>query len=138
MFSVSLKMRHMGAAAVEFAMMVPVFVILVMGSIEIGWALYIQNALIDASRLGARSATTDSSTTSLQIVDNVKDYMKGMVASTDHMNVVIDPDPALVTRGTPITVTVTIPYDEKIMLLPTAIIMEGITLESHTTMNKEY
>ncbi|OGT42049.1 MAG: hypothetical protein A3F42_02280 [Gammaproteobacteria bacterium RIFCSPHIGHO2_12_FULL_37_34] len=136
MFLNSLKTRIKGSAAMEFAMIIPTFMILVMGSIEIGWALYIQNALVDASRLGARMAVTQEAD-STTIQSRVSSYMDNMVNSVEGINVTTVPEPATVERGTPITVTVTLPYDSRVAILPAPMILSDINLQAQTTMDKE-
>ncbi|HLB43628.1 MAG TPA: TadE/TadG family type IV pilus assembly protein [Gammaproteobacteria bacterium] len=135
MFFTCLKIRKRGTAALEFAVIVPIFLILVIGSIEIGWALYIQNALIDASRLGARLAVTQGASAET-ISISVSNYMQNMLASPTGIVVTTTPDPASAIRGTPIVVTVTLPYDVTVTLIP-PIIMHNVVLEAQTTMNKE-
>ncbi|OGT38551.1 MAG: hypothetical protein A3F11_04665 [Gammaproteobacteria bacterium RIFCSPHIGHO2_12_FULL_37_14] len=135
MFFTSLKTNR-GSAALEFALVIPTFMLLVMGSLEIGWALYIQNALVDASRLGARMAVTQEASSDT-IEASVRSYMDNMVASTDGLVVVTTPEPSTVERGTPITVSVTLPYDNRVSIIATPIVFNGLDLEAQATMNKE-
>jgi Flp pilus assembly protein TadG len=51
-----------GVAAVEFALVVPIFLLLVFGIIEFGRALMVQQVLVNASREGARQAVLDGAT----------------------------------------------------------------------------
>jgi Flp pilus assembly protein TadG len=51
-----------GAAAVEFAIMAPIFLILTLGSVELGYALNASNTLYGALREGGRLASQDWST----------------------------------------------------------------------------
>src|SRR4029077_13314881 len=53
-----------GAAAVEFAIVAPVFFLLVIGMIEVGRAMMVQQVLINASCVGARQAVTAGATSS--------------------------------------------------------------------------
>ena len=52
-----------GVAATEFAIVAPVFLLLVIGILELGRALMVQQVLINASRVGARQAITLGATT---------------------------------------------------------------------------
>ena len=52
-----------GVAAVEFAIVAPIFFMLVIGIIEVGRAIMVQQVLINASRVGARRAVMLSSST---------------------------------------------------------------------------
>jgi Flp pilus assembly protein TadG len=56
--------RRRGAAATEFAIVAPVFFLMIIGFIEVGRALMVQQVLINASRVGARMASTTGSTSS--------------------------------------------------------------------------
>ncbi len=56
------RKRRRGAAAVEFAVMAPVFLILTLGSVELGYALNASNTLYGALREGGRLASQDWST----------------------------------------------------------------------------
>src|SRR6186713_1829831 len=58
-----LRNKRRGAAAVEFAIVLPVFVILVFGMIEYGRMVMVQQVITNASREGARSAVLDGATT---------------------------------------------------------------------------
>src|SRR4051812_48845084 len=66
-----------GIAATEFAIVAPVFFLMVIGFIEFGRALMVQQVLINASRVGARMAsTTGATTTAVQTA--VRDYSTGV------------------------------------------------------------
>ena len=132
------KILQKGAALVEFAILLPVFILLVMGTLELGWALYIQNTIVDASRLGARLATTDSSATLASVSAEITDYLENSNVST--IGAEIDISPATFTsqaRGTPIMVTVSITYNS-ISILPTPIFLGNKALQAQATMAKEY
>ena len=62
--------RH-GAAAVEFALIAPLFLLLLAGIIEFGQAFRIEHALSNASRRGARAAAMETATNT-QVEQNVK------------------------------------------------------------------
>lgn len=60
-----------GAAAVEFALLVPVLIILVLGIIEFGRAYNVQSTLSNAAREGARSmAITKNQDTARAVAKN--------------------------------------------------------------------
>lgn len=58
MKSLSHRVNQKGAAAVEFAIVLPLLVLLVFGSIEFGLLLYNKQVITNAGREGARRAIT--------------------------------------------------------------------------------
>jgi TadE-like protein len=48
--------RHSGQSMVEFAILAPIFFLLLLGTIDLGRAIYIYNTISDAAREGARAA----------------------------------------------------------------------------------
>ena len=48
--------RHSGQSMVEFAVLAPIFFLLLLGTIDLGRAVYIYNTISDAAREGARAA----------------------------------------------------------------------------------
>ncbi len=48
--------RHSGQSMVEFAVLAPIFFLLLLGTIDLGRAVYIYNSISDAAREGARAA----------------------------------------------------------------------------------
>jgi Flp pilus assembly protein TadG len=75
-----LRKEH-GGIAVEFAILLPVFMLLVFGVIDFGHAFYMQQVLTSASREGARYATkyhTDASGNQIlpaQLSPSIPDYV---------------------------------------------------------------
>ena len=72
-----------GTAAVEFALVLPVFLVVVFSTLEFGMALYNKNILTNASREGARSgivardATFTDNMVDAQITQVVQNYTRG-------------------------------------------------------------
>lgn len=52
------RRRLGGAAAVEFALILPMFMVMLLGMIDWGWWFYVDLAATNAVREGARAATT--------------------------------------------------------------------------------
>src|ERR687887_330805 len=69
--------RRQGAAVTEFAIVAPVFFMMVIGFIEFGRALMVQQVLVNASRVGARMASTTGSTTA-SVQSAVQSYTNGL------------------------------------------------------------
>ena len=126
-----------GNALVEFAILLPVFVTLVLGTIEAGWALFIQNTLVDAAREGARVAVTQNISTN-SIVSDAEGILTDSNISLAQVSVSISPlAVSLQPRGTAITVTVSVPYSA-VSILPTPMFLGSTTLSAQVTMVKEY
>ena len=125
--------RRLGAAAVEFAVVAPVFFMLLVGMIEVGRAVMVQQVLINASRVGARQAVMLSATND-SVVDAVTDYAEGVGISG--VDVTVSPNPATAAAGTPITVDAAINF-ANVSWLPAPWFMGGKTLASSSVMRKE-
>jgi Flp pilus assembly protein TadG len=125
--------RRRGAAAVEFAIVAPVFFMLVVGMIEIGRAIMVQQVLINASRVGARQAAMLSSSEDA-VIDAVEDYFEGVGMSD--VSTTVSPDPATAAAGTAITVDTSVSFAD-VSWLPAPWFMGGKTLTSSSVMRKE-
>lgn len=121
-----------GVAAVEFAIVAPVFFLLVIGFIELGRGLMVQQILTNASRVGAREAIGLHSTTA-KVEEVVTEYAEG--ASVTGIDIEISPSPATAKAGDEITVTVSVPYAD-VTWVPSPWFMTG-NLEAKSTMRKE-
>lgn len=122
-----------GVAAVEFAVVAPIFFMLLVGMIEVGRAVMVQQVLINASRVGARQAVMLSATNA-NVVSAVSDYAEGVGISG--IDVAVAPDPATAAAGTPITVDVGVNF-ANVSWLPAPWFMGGRTLTSSSVMRKE-
>src|SRR3954466_11382435 len=96
-----------GAAVTEFAIVAPVFFMMVIGFIEFGRALMVQQVLVNASRVGARMASTTGSTTS-NVQTAVTNYTTGV--AVPGVVATVSPNPATAIAGTTITVTASVPF----------------------------
>ena len=52
----SLRRQRSGNNAVEFALIMPVFILLVFGMMEYGWAFFMRTGVINSVRAGCRTA----------------------------------------------------------------------------------
>src|SRR3954469_6381947 len=83
-----------GAAVTEFAIVAPVFFLMVIGFIEFGRALMVQQVLVNASRVGARMASTTGSTTA-NVQTAVTNYTTGV--AVPGVTASVSPNPATAT-----------------------------------------
>jgi Flp pilus assembly protein TadG len=102
--------------------------------IEYGRMVMVYQILTNASREGARVAVLDGATTN-GVTTQVNNYVTdgGMTGAT----VTITPDPPSSAQyGDPVTVTVSIPFDQ-VSWLPSPMYLGGKTLTSTTVMRRE-
>ena len=130
----SYRKKRRGASVVEFAIVAPVFFLLVFGMLEFGRMVMVQQVITNASREGARRAVLDGVTTA-EIETAVADYLSA--GSITGAEIVIDPDPPSdAGYGEPVTVTVSIGFDE-VSWLPTPIYLGETELSANTVMRRE-
>jgi Flp pilus assembly protein TadG len=65
-----------GAAAVEFALILPILVFLVLGAMDLGHRFYLQHLITNASREGARYAAKYTGTAAAPTSTAVSNYVK--------------------------------------------------------------
>lgn len=61
-----------GSAAVEFAIVIPVLLLLVLGTVEFGRVLFLQNSITNAARVGARTMAIEASAANPNAVSDAK------------------------------------------------------------------
>ena len=123
-----------GAAAVEFAVVAPVFFLLIFGMIEFGRMVMVQQVITNGSREGARIAVLDGSSTG-EVTSAVDTYLEN--ASVAGANITVNPDPPnSAGYGEPVTVTVSIPFGQ-VSWLPSPMFLGGSTLTATTVMRRE-
>jgi len=116
----SIKTEH-GAAAVEFALVLPLLLFVVFGIIEFGFLLYDKAVITNASREAARRACVyDSPGANAVITDIVTEYGSLPIQIPSKAFTVADvsitPDPATANSGDYITATVR--YSYRFFVLP--------------------
>ncbi len=135
-----------GASAVEFAIVLPLLVILAFGIIEFSLALYDKAVITNASREGARAAIVfrHPTLTAAELTDLVKttvnNYCGNYLISLGDANSAVTTDPIpgnCSVPGTPVTVNVR--YQYKSLVLPNLItdLTGTINLPGTTVMNCE-
>jgi len=124
-----------GAAIVEFAFIAPVFLTLVVGTIELSRAIVVQQLLTNASREGARIGSYDTTTATATITSAVNSYLsnEGITGATT----VVSPNPpSIAADGQSLSVTVSIPFNN-VSWLPSPFFMGGQTLQAVSVMCRE-
>lgn len=133
-----------GSAAVEFALILPVLVVLLFGIIEFGLIFYNKAVITNASREGARYGIVfrvpETEITCDEITGVIQNYVAGkLVTFGDTTDVDTDYDPADCDpdSGSNLTVTVTYLYDYLLLPNLVATLTGPITLSGETVMVKE-
>lgn len=128
-----------GTAAVEFALILPILVLLVFGIIEFSLLLYDKAVITNASREGARAGIVAQNprVTGPQITDIVNKYCKNYLITFGATN-----DPGTkITPGTNFgdNLTVTVTYSYGFLVLPKFVtsITGPINLSATTVMKME-
>lgn len=111
--------KRRGTAAVEFAVVMPLFLLLLAGIIEFGQAFRIQHALTNVSRRVARTATVGNQTT----INDLETKIVAQCAQTlgtvkedlivdIKVNGVADADLQKAEQGDEIAVTISVPFNK--------------------------
>lgn len=119
---------------VEFAIIAPLFFLLVFGMIEYGRMVMVQQIITNASREGARRAVLDGATAT-EVDNAVTNFLEG--SSIQGAEVTINPpDPSTAGYGEAVTVTVTIDFDQ-VSWLPSPMYLGGQEMQASTVMRRE-
>lgn len=116
--------RRIGAAAVEFALVAPIYFLLVLGTIEFGRCLMVTELLTEAARKGCRKGILEGSSTQ-QIKDAATAFLSTVGVNGETASVTINDGIGNVTEAqnmpsyTEITVAVQVPVSN-ITWMPTA------------------
>jgi Flp pilus assembly protein TadG len=122
-----------GVAAAELAITLPVFLLLVMASIEACTMIFLHHSLTIASYEGVRVAINFDATNS-----DVLDRCDELIDARDVEDATISinpPNVATVPRGTPVAITIAAPCDANTIIPPW--FYDGRILTVTTTMVKE-
>lgn len=82
------KLKRLGAATVEMAVVTPILLTMLFGIIEYGWVFSVRQTLIHAARDGARTAALPGATDE-QIVEQVGHSLNPLGLST-HASVILE------------------------------------------------
>ena len=93
-----------GQSLVEFALVLPILILIVMGIFDLGFAVYANTVVSNAAQEGARNAIYGSSITDTEIRNTVK----AMAIGLDQSNLNISITPSQAQRKHPATTTVSV------------------------------
>lgn len=127
-----LKQSDLGQAVVEFALVLPVILILVLGSIDAGWLLYTKISTTAAAREAARAVSVLDKT-EYGTFQTVADSKATTVPGNEVVNVI----PKSYTEGAKVTVTVTTKVPPLVGFLPTSIIPNPAEIVSQVSIRLE-
>jgi Flp pilus assembly protein TadG len=138
--SQSSRKYRQGTAVAEFAVVAPVFILLVFGMIEFGRAVMVQQVLVNASREGARQAVLDGTTVS-EVDSRIQFYLNSAningADTTYSVNGTTVSDPtAAAGFGDAVTVTISVPFDN-VSYLPVPQYIGGTNLTASSVMRRE-
>jgi Flp pilus assembly protein TadG len=125
-----------GAAVVEFAIVAPVFFILVFGMIEYGRMVMVQQILTNASREGARYAVILESNDTTAVQDKVTDYLES-ASINGSPTVTVDWPAGGSGSNQPITVAVSIPFGQVSWLPSPMFVSSTLPLQATSVMRRE-
>jgi len=123
-----------GATLVEFAVVAPVFFLVVIGMIEFGRAMMVAALLANAAQQGARAGALNGAQ-SADVTSAVSNYLGDAKISGASTTVTPNP-PSSALPGQDVTVTVSIGYSQ-VTWLPAPKFLAGKTLTAMSIMQRE-
>jgi Flp pilus assembly protein TadG len=130
------RKNRRGAAVVEFAIVAPVFFLLVFGMIEYGRMVMVQQILTNASREGARYAVILDSNDTTAVQAKVTDYLQS-ASINGSPTVTVDWPAGGSGSNQPVTVSVSIPFGQVSWLPSPMFVSSTLTLTATSVMRKE-
>lgn len=140
------RARRKGAALVEAAVVLPIFVLLTLAVIEFGRGMMVAQLITTGARLGARDGIIEGNANA-DVIATVKEWVAGSTNVTKDdvtVSVVLTPHPSNSTTGTEIlnaeagdlvTVSVSIPFDK--VSFGVSKFLKGKSVSGEATMRHE-
>ena len=122
----------------EFAIVAPVFFLMIFGMIEYGRLVMVQQILTNATREGARRAVLQDATTS-NVQTIVRNYLTNasINGSNPNLQINVTPDPQTATPSDEsITVSVSVPFRD-VSWLPAPMFLNATTMNASSVMRRE-
>jgi Flp pilus assembly protein TadG len=126
--------RFRGVAAVEFALILPVFSAMVFGLIEVGQLMELDQAVTAAARAGAREAALSGSTEASTIAQALVPLTLVGVSTTGINPVLTPSDPATAAADSSVSVQVTVPLSSFSAI---GLFFESLNVSAKCTLQKE-
>jgi hypothetical protein len=121
-----------GAAVVELAIVLPLFVLLAIGAIDVGRGIMVRHKLVEAARSGCRLYAIKDEVPSSEVAAAIDKVMSD--ANLTGYSYVLDPSNSSgIQQLSPVTTTVSIPFDD-VSWLPTSWFLGGKTLSGTCVM----
>lgn len=130
--------KRRGAVLVEFALVAPILLLVLLGMIEVGRGIMVTEVLGHAARSGARAASLPHGTSS-SVTTTVNDLMTGAELSGYTLQVLVngvESDLSTVKSGDEISVRVSIPY-ANVTWVGNPRYLDGKTLGGQCVMRRE-
>ena len=127
--------RRRGATLVEFAIVAPLLFLFIFAVIEFGRMVMVHQIITNAAREGARRGILEQ-TTAQEVQTIVGEYLSGSSISGATVSVTPADFDHVVGFGTPITVAVSVPFNE-VSWLPAPWFLNGANLSVQSTMRAE-
>jgi Flp pilus assembly protein TadG len=116
-----------GQSAVEFALILPVLLLIVFGILDLGRAVYSQMVMSDAVREGCRVAVVQSNSNAT-VIQTVLNYATGVALQASHITISGSREP-----GTTVTVSASYTYVPVTPLI-SQIVGSSIVLQASSSM----
>jgi len=130
----AVRRGRQGAAVVEFALVAPVFFLLILGAVEFGRVVMVKQVLTNAAREGARRAILEHAAAS-DVQAFVAEYANA--ASVPGATVTVSPtDLPRTGFGESVSVTASVPFHQ-ISWLPSPAFLENTNLSATSVMTVE-
>lgn len=135
--------RIWGVAAIEFALVCPLLILIVFSSIEIGFLLYKRNLLLDITQAGIHMAATNQTQTGSALItllsNQIQTNLTTMGFNPTNIQITFSPvDPSSVTRGTQLNLSIAVPLSQMVPIqyiasgiLPDPVIVQAIAAKEY-------
>ncbi len=128
--------RSRGQSIVEFSLTLPIFLLLTLGTVEMGWLLYNNHTLSNSTREGARHAMvngerSENENAIVEVQEIVSEYASGL---SGPVTTTVAPDP-IGEPGTQVTVSASYEYQPIVGMI---IGSGSLTLNSESTVIVQY